>query len=80
MKAKLLRIMRREAEEHISVEYQRYADKAPGTFIVWNGKEAVYVKSFKPEHLNYARFKEEAFNLADKLRRAYILDKLQKLK
>lgn len=80
MKSKLLRILRRDAKEHISVEYQRYADKAPGTFIVWNGKEAVYVKSFKPEHRNYARFKKEAFELMAALRRAYILDKLQKLK
>lgn len=80
MKAKLLRILRRDAEKHISIEYQKYADKAPGVFTVWNDKEAVYVKSFKPEHRNYARFREEAFELANKLRRAYILDKLQKLK
>lgn len=80
MRAKLLRILRREAKSQIRVEYQRYADKAPGTFIVWNGEEVVQAKGFKPLKENYDRFKEEAFELANELRRAYILDKLQKLK
>lgn len=80
MKAKLLRILRREAGKRISVEYQHYSRKAPGTFIVWNGKEAVYAESFQPLQRNYDQFKEEAFKLANELRRAYILLRLKTLK
>lgn len=79
MKAKLLRILRRDAEKRISLKHDKYDGKSVGTFFIMDCKEIVYVKFFKSEYM-YMKLKEEAFEKMNKLRRAYILDKLQKLK
>ena len=80
MRAKLLKILRRDAEKRISVEYRQYCTGEPGTFIVKNGQEVVYAESFKAEHRNYKRYRQEAFKLANELRREWILIRLKTLK
>lgn len=69
MKAKLLRILRREAEKKIQVkEFLSAKDE-------WMFCVTRYGYSFH----TYKRY-TKAIAAAERLRRAYILDKLQKLK
>lgn len=68
MKARLLRILRKEAEKKIFAE--RYPYLRNGRFRVMQGNRCI--KS--------CRYYTHALDFANKLRRAYILDKLQKLK
>ena len=80
MRAKLLKILRRDAEKWISIEYKHYEECNVGcVFIIRKGKERVYEKYAISMYMK-GRHKEDMFKRANELRREYILEKLAKLK
>lgn len=80
MKTKLLKILRRDAEKHISLKYRNYDEcNVSCTFIVRNGKEIAYKKYAISSYMKRCT-KEDALDFVNKLRRDYILEELKKLK
>lgn len=80
MRAKLLKILRRDAKKRISVEYKNYEKcNVPCTFIIRNGKEIIYKKLAISSYMK-GMTKIDALKCTNEYRRAYILEKLEKLK